>query len=263
MKPTNHPHCNDVLRKPADMTDEECRDLPICRGSEYVTSFWKPSSEELIALNGGGCVALSIMGATHPPLSVDTCRPHEAQTGGRAVDPSEYFHRMDALNDRLQRLISLTKRIISAWVAGREKERVPLTDELLDSMLANKADGSFVGVHEAIDQTQTATQADVERYRADAEGWKREADRWRKAAEHMTSATEVSPDEWAMKAQLEQISDALGVEWNTMPFAASIGIIKTRLAMAEQELTKARDAVRLLSTTAQELDAVLNPGFAN
>jgi len=183
MKPTHHPNCNDVLKKPAGMTEEECGDQPICRSSEYVTSFWKPSSEELLSLNGGGCVALSIMGATHPPLSVDTCRPHDTQALGRVIDPSEYFHRMKSLNDRLNRLVDLTKRILSAWVGGRDNERAPLTDEMLDSMLANRADGSFVGVHEAIDQTPTATQKDVDRYRADAEGWKAEAERWRKVAE--------------------------------------------------------------------------------
>jgi len=277
MKPTHHPNCNDVLRKPADMTEEECRDLPICRSSEYVTSFWKPSSEELLALNDGGCVALSIMGATHPPLSVDTCRPYEKQTRIRAVDPSEYFHRMEALNDRLNRLIALTKRILSAWVGVRDKERVPLTDELLDSMLANRADGSFVGVHEAIDQTQTATQKDADRYRADAEGWKAEAERWRKAAEDMTSATAVDEEMFQAAADLRAATDALGAEWNVMRLPDAVGIIKNRLAVAEreavnererreqteQELTKARDAVRLLSATAQELDAVLNPQFLN
>jgi hypothetical protein len=64
------------------------------------------------------------------------------------------------------KLLSITKRILSAWVAGREAERPKLTDEFLDLML---------------DSPPTPT--DVDRYKTDAEGWKAEAERWRELAE--------------------------------------------------------------------------------
>jgi hypothetical protein len=65
-----------------------------------------------------------------------------------------------------EKLLSITKRILSAWVSNREAERPKLTDEFLDLML---------------DSPPTPT--DVDRYRADAEGWKAEAERWRELAE--------------------------------------------------------------------------------
>jgi hypothetical protein len=93
-----------------------------------------------------------------------------------------------------EKLLSLTKRILSAWVAGREAERPKLSDEFLDLML---------------DSPPTAT--DVDRYKADAEGWKAEAEHYREIAQSATT-----------------------------------------------ELIKARDAIRLLSDTARELNDVMN-----
>lgn len=54
MTPIKHSLCNDVLRKPDGMTEEECRDLHIMRGDNAfmlgdgpsVNSFWTPSAEE-------------------------------------------------------------------------------------------------------------------------------------------------------------------------------------------------------------------------
>lgn len=223
MTPTKHPLCNDVLTKPAGMTEEECGDLPIRRDGDFIWSFWKPQPEELLALNLGGHVALAIMGATHPPLSVQATRPQGEVT--RSVNESEYRHRMEAMNGRMIALIRLTKKIVSAWTGKRDNEREKLADEFLDMLTANRADGSLV-------ETVPAD---------DAEAWKAEAERWRKAAEDMRAATAVSPDEWAMKTQLDQISDALGDEWNVMPFAAAIGIIRNRLAIAERNAKAERE----------------------
>jgi hypothetical protein len=94
-----------------------------------------------------------------------------------------------------EKLLSITKRILSAWAGNRESERSKLTDEFLDLML---------------DSPPTPT--DVDRYRADAEGWKAESERWRELAESATA-----------------------------------------------ELAKAREAIRLLSNTARELNDVMNP----
>ena len=62
---------NDVLLAPEGQEDQ-CYDLAIRRcavnGSHAVVSAWKPSPEELAALNEGGSVFLLCMGQTHPPI---------------------------------------------------------------------------------------------------------------------------------------------------------------------------------------------------
>jgi hypothetical protein len=44
MNPIKHPNCNDILRKPDGMTEEECGDLHIRRAGGYVWSFWTPAA---------------------------------------------------------------------------------------------------------------------------------------------------------------------------------------------------------------------------
>lgn len=81
MEPIKHDLCNDVLRRPADMTEEECGDLHISRtyddGIHYVHSFWKPEPEELAALLRGGVVCLRAIGMTHPPVAIFATKPDD------------------------------------------------------------------------------------------------------------------------------------------------------------------------------------------
>lgn len=75
MKRHHHSTNNDVLAAPSGGSIERCSALPITRvlysdDQEGVVSFWMPSAEELQRLNAGKPVALSILGATHPPLYV-------------------------------------------------------------------------------------------------------------------------------------------------------------------------------------------------
>lgn len=73
-----HPACNTVL--PAAPEDAgKVEDLHICRlirdfgdGEQVhcVESFWKPDAEELLALMNGGCVVLSVVAHTFPPVRV-------------------------------------------------------------------------------------------------------------------------------------------------------------------------------------------------
>jgi len=65
----HHPACNDVLRA-APGTEDRVSDLPIMRGEESVSSFWKPTPEELAALNANGCMMFEVWGRTHPPIAV-------------------------------------------------------------------------------------------------------------------------------------------------------------------------------------------------
>lgn len=73
MLPYPHPACNTALLKPEGMTEAQCRDLPILREPDAVSSFWKPDEAELAALNDGGLILLRVTGHTHPPLYVSVC----------------------------------------------------------------------------------------------------------------------------------------------------------------------------------------------
>ena len=60
MTPIQHPLCNDILLRPADMTADQCGDLHILRqlpdhpSGGTVASFWKPGANDLANLNHGG-----------------------------------------------------------------------------------------------------------------------------------------------------------------------------------------------------------------
>jgi len=80
MRHMQHPSNNDVLGAPPGVPIEECGALPITRveyagGLPAVVSFWRPSPDELAALNRGDPVFLSIMGRTHAPLYVGVGEP--------------------------------------------------------------------------------------------------------------------------------------------------------------------------------------------
>jgi hypothetical protein len=198
MTPTAHPLCNDVLRKPEGMTDEQCGDLPIRREDGYVWSFWKPEAEELLALNNGGSVALAIMGATHPPVSVQATHPHE-DSSSRAIGESEYRNRMVALNGRMNALIALMKKAFGAWArhSPSDKDRLSLTDEFLDMLNANRSDGSLV-----------KTVPD------DAAEWERVALQY--------------------QAELNEIVKAINPEGTTMALTDEIAAMKREIARWEQ-----------------------------
>lgn len=77
MKPVNFVGANAALKQPADWDEEkngECEDLAVSidREARTITSIWKPSPEELAALNAGGGVALTVFGEYHPPISIWT-----------------------------------------------------------------------------------------------------------------------------------------------------------------------------------------------
>ena len=40
------------------------------RGVPTVTSYWRPSEQDIANILAGGCVAVQVLGATHPPMSV-------------------------------------------------------------------------------------------------------------------------------------------------------------------------------------------------
>jgi len=76
MNRMQHPSNNAVLGAPAgwDQKEVPCGALPItrteCEGLPVVVSFWRPTSEELAALNAGAPVSLMVVGHTMPPVSL-------------------------------------------------------------------------------------------------------------------------------------------------------------------------------------------------
>jgi hypothetical protein len=76
MNRIQHPSNNAVLGAPQGWDQKElpCNALPItrteCEGMPAVVSFWRPTAEELAALNEGAAVALWVIGRTMPPVSL-------------------------------------------------------------------------------------------------------------------------------------------------------------------------------------------------
>lgn len=75
MRGVQHPSSNKVLVAPPGVPHEQCVSLPITNvvydgNIPAVWSFWRPSPEELKALNEGKCVRVSVIGETQPMMSV-------------------------------------------------------------------------------------------------------------------------------------------------------------------------------------------------
>lgn len=86
MLPTTFKESNFVFTKPKDMTDEECSDLPVWKGTvpiddcgnrccPAIISCWKLSYEDLQEIQRTGCIWLSITGNGMPPVSLFTENP--------------------------------------------------------------------------------------------------------------------------------------------------------------------------------------------
>lgn len=80
MLPTSFEQSNFVFTKPADMTDEECGDLPVWKGTAtdgfpVIISLWKLSKEDLEEIQKTGSIWLSITGQGMPPVSLFTENP--------------------------------------------------------------------------------------------------------------------------------------------------------------------------------------------
>lgn len=73
-----HPLCTSTISAPDDIQDESRARLPVMRQTDahgqWITSFWKPSAEELESIITGGGVALHIraLAHQHPLVSVAT-----------------------------------------------------------------------------------------------------------------------------------------------------------------------------------------------
>lgn len=76
MNKTQHRSNNAVLGAPDgwDQSQLPCDALPVTKllwdGLPAVVSYWRPTAEELAALNTGALVALSVVGHTMPPVAL-------------------------------------------------------------------------------------------------------------------------------------------------------------------------------------------------
>lgn len=63
-----------ILGRPKGVSTLDCEGLPITRvefeNTSVVFSYWRPTPEELAALNAGKSVRLGIWGMTHPPVYI-------------------------------------------------------------------------------------------------------------------------------------------------------------------------------------------------
>ena len=70
MNPTRFTEVNTVMRRPQDMTEEECCDVHAYADGNKVITAWQPTPEELVKLNLGVPVFLCVCGSTMPPVSL-------------------------------------------------------------------------------------------------------------------------------------------------------------------------------------------------
>lgn len=80
MKPVRFQGATSVLVAPANWDESAqgvCEDLPVRRDGYVVESCWTPSPAELDALNRGGAVRLTVVGANHPVVALDAVEPDE------------------------------------------------------------------------------------------------------------------------------------------------------------------------------------------
>lgn len=85
-EPTHFPQANGVYGKPANMTDEECSSLPVCKTADHVISCWKLTPEELKQVQETGCVYVGILGSTVIPFWVtgeDIFASQDNELGGK------------------------------------------------------------------------------------------------------------------------------------------------------------------------------------
>ncbi|QNH60741.1 hypothetical protein [Hymenobacter sediminicola] len=77
--PVEFPEQNAVLQKPANMTEEECRSLPILRKDGQCISVWKLTPEEMVSVNLTQSVVVGVLsGHTQPPIWIEAAAPAEA-----------------------------------------------------------------------------------------------------------------------------------------------------------------------------------------
>lgn len=82
MQPITFPESNFTFNKPSDMTDEQCRSLPVVKcnapdGTPLIISCWQLSEEDKLKIAETGQIWLTICGTGMPPVGLQTEKPFE------------------------------------------------------------------------------------------------------------------------------------------------------------------------------------------
>lgn len=69
-----HPSCNHHFGPPPGISGNDCGTLPVKRWrdpsfGQVLTSFWRPSAQELATLNAGGSIAINLYTNVQPMMS--------------------------------------------------------------------------------------------------------------------------------------------------------------------------------------------------
>lgn len=93
MNHINHPSTNALLGAPLDWDAEAhppCQPLPVTvhdvEGVPVVTSYWKPTAQELKALAEGGSVVLHVAGGGMPPVALEVEAPKQVEVRIRSME---------------------------------------------------------------------------------------------------------------------------------------------------------------------------------
>ena len=75
--PVHFEDSNLTLKKPRNMTDEQCSDLTAYRGVDnsgfpYILTGWMPNREDIEAINEGRPIYIKTIGEAFAPLSIFT-----------------------------------------------------------------------------------------------------------------------------------------------------------------------------------------------
>jgi len=70
MIPQRFSESNVVMRRPPEMSEEQCMDIHAFSSGQAVITCWRPTPEELVKLNLGEPLWLHIVGATMPPVAL-------------------------------------------------------------------------------------------------------------------------------------------------------------------------------------------------
>ncbi len=75
MIPTDFPEANLTLKKPRNMTEEDCSSLRVYVNQDGFISCWKPTLRERFILFFKGRIWLTVLGQEHPPVRLQITTP--------------------------------------------------------------------------------------------------------------------------------------------------------------------------------------------
>lgn len=77
MTPTPFGAANIIMRKPPDMTEEECQDVHAYSDGRCVVTCWEPTAQERVRIAAGAPIYLMLLGRTMQPALLMLDPPYE------------------------------------------------------------------------------------------------------------------------------------------------------------------------------------------